>query len=648
MGISCRKPQHTSSDAVRDRVYYERVSMVLATTPLAVLAIVVAVVCLTLFLRPHVKGPLLLSWGTAMFCLAAVRQCVHIYFLRHGKQGECYKWGRLCVLFSMLTGLGWGSCTLLFVPFLPLQEHLILTLVNVAYLAGALTSLFPLPAAFAWLFYPIIIPLCGMLFNIPGKTGLLLGIMLIVFTLFVASAARRLYRQLALTLSLRFSNEDLVLQLQKEKETTLELNRSLEAENRERALQSQKLEVALAEADTANRAKTVFLANMSHDIRTPMTSITGIIQLVLNSKIDKQQRRLLTDVKVAADGLLGLLNDILDFSKIEAGQLLIEKQLFNLPTVLDNIFTMMNHIAMEKGLLLQLDTGPPGALPVTLIGDELRLRQILTNLVGNGIKFTKEGRVGLEVKVISTAGNMVTLRFIVKDTGVGIPTDQQEKIFEGFAQVDSSISRRFGGSGLGLTISRQLVEMMQGKMWCESKEGCGSVFCVELEFERASQEPEPFADKAQPRLSSGLKVLLVEDNSANRNLCRMLLEQDKHVVVEAENGQYALESLAEQRFDLVLMDVQMPEMDGLTATRIIRAIQSGTDLREFKLSPQLEEPLLEKLGGTSHLPIIAMTANAMTGDREKCIAAGMDNYLTKPFDPEQIRKVIRGVSKRTD
>lgn len=644
--MSSRKSQQTSSDAVRDRVYYERVSMVLATTPLAVLAIVVAVVCLTSLLIPYIQGPLLFSWVAAMLCLAAVRQGVYLRFLRQGKQDESYKWGRLCVLFSLLTGLGWGSSILFFIPSLPVQEHLILTLVCVAYLAGALTSLFPLPAAFAWLFYPIIIPLCGMLFNIPGRPGLLMGIMLIVFTLFVASAAQRLYRQLALTLSLRFSNEDLVLQLQKEKETTLQLNRSLEAENRERALQSKKLEVALAEADTANRAKTVFLANMSHDIRTPMTSITGIVQLVLNSKIDKQQHQLLSDVKVAANGLLGLLNDILDFSKIEAGQLLIEKQPFNLPAALDNIFSMMNHIAMEKGLQLLLDTGQPEGLPVMVIGDELRLRQILTNLVGNGIKFTKEGTVGLVVEVTSTAGERVTLHFIVKDTGVGIPIEQQEKIFAGFSQADSSISRRFGGSGLGLTISRQLVEMMEGRMWCESTEGRGSVFHVELEFERTSQEPESLAGKAQPQLVSGLRVLLVEDNPANRNLCRMLLEQDKHDVVEAENGQFALESLAEQRFDLVLMDVQMPEMDGLTTTRIIRAIQSGTDRREFKLSQRLEEALLAKWGGTSHLPIIAMTANAMTGDREKCIAAGMDNYLTKPFDPEQIRAVIRGVYDR--
>ncbi len=376
---------------------------------------------------------------------------------------------------------------------------------------------------------------------------------------------------------------------------------------------------ALTEAEASNRARVAFLANVSHELRTPMNAIIGLTADTLDSPLADDQRDNLAAAYAAALGLLALLNDLLDFSKIEAEALRLDPQPFALRELAEAQATTFGPEARRKGLALrvELDT----ALPQRVVGDRGRLNQVLTNLVGNAMKFTHEGSVELRVRPGARTGRVA---FAVVDTGIGVAPEAQQRIFRPFEQADGSTSRRYGGTGLGLAIVSQLVRQMGGEVGLESELGRGSTFAFEIDLPAADAVPEPAPTSRETGAAArrGLRVLLVDDNPVNLKLAARLLEREGHAPTLAGDGRQALEALAAEPFDIVLMDVQMPVMDGLEATAELRRREAGSGRR---------------------VPVIALTAHAFPEDRTRCLAAGMDGYLAKPLGREQLRAALEEV-----
>ncbi len=399
-----------------------------------------------------------------------------------------------------------------------------------------------------------------------------------------------------------------------------------------------KLRRAKEEADAASRAKSVFLANMSHEIRTPMNVILGMNRLALESAISPVQQGYLDTVQQSSESLLYLLNDILDYSKIEAGRVRLEKLPFDLEAVLKEVVKTFSAKTREKGL--ELSYRLPSGQHTSLVGDENRLRQILINLVGNAVKFTDAGAIRIAVEESAQDENEVLLQFSVKDTGIGVPTDVQDAIFDQFTQADSRMSEKFGGTGLGLAICKMLTELSGGKIWVESEPGEGSAFYFTARYSKCDPGSvrSKTSDCSEKVCLPSLDVLVVEDNRLNRNLARIVLEKAGHSVICAGNGVEALENLSSNRYDVILMDVRMPKLNGIETTRLIRNCEKEVDI--FSMSHQaLLTRVQKKIRGT-RTPIIAMTAHAMSDDRGICIAAGMDDHVTKPFKFEDMLKVI--------
>ena len=382
------------------------------------------------------------------------------------------------------------------------------------------------------------------------------------------------------------------------------------------------LKQARAVAESASRTKSDFLASMSHEIRTPMNAIMGIADLLAKTNLSAEQDKYVQIFRRAGDNLLNLINDILDLSKVEASQLELERTGFSLTDHLEKVTEMVAARALEKGLLLVVDVARD--VPADLVGDPTRLRQVLLNLLGNAVKFTESGSVALHVTVEQEEFTPPALRFAVTDTGIGIPSDKLGRVFERFTQADTSTTRRFGGSGLGLTISKRLVELMGGRIWVESSLGKGSRFSFVAPFEiwdEADRPAEELIGVGPEAPMPALRILLAEDSPDNCTITLAYLESTPYSVDIAETGAIACEMFAAGDYDLVLMDRQMPVMDGLTATRKIRAF--------------------EKANGRRSIPILALTASALKGDREMCMAAGCTAFLTKPIKQAVLLRAIK-------
>ena len=397
------------------------------------------------------------------------------------------------------------------------------------------------------------------------------------------------------------------------------------------------LDRARQAAEAASTAKSQFLANMSHEIRTPMNGVLGMLQLVLESTLESKQRDRLETAYRSAQSLLILLNDILEFSKLEAGRVELERQAFSLANVVEDIGALFEPQCRRKHIALVCDI--EDRVGAAYLGDAHRIRQVINNLVGNAVKFTTHGEVRIELRLTGEDPAGDGLRIDIRDTGIGIPEDRIGQLFKQFSQLDASTSRRFGGTGLGLAISAQLAQLMGGSLVVRSSAGEGSTFSLLLSLPRSGTET--IADLTDRTLSSNspattastvdpvqrgsafarARVLLVEDNLVNRTLAVAMLELYELEIDCADNGHEALGRLGASRYDLVLMDCQMPELDGYEATRRWRQQESQR--------------------GLAPVPIIALTANAMHGDRETCLAAGMNDYLAKPFTREALTEALQ-------
>ena len=402
------------------------------------------------------------------------------------------------------------------------------------------------------------------------------------------------------------------------------LGRPLVIHIQQRREAERKLDEARHAAEAANLAKSEFLANMSHEIRTPMNGILGFTSILLGSELTGKQRNFLDMIKISANRLMALINDILDLSKIEAGKLALFEEPFRVRPAMDHLLRSQEVVAAEKGL--RLDWQVAADVPDELVGDVGRLSQIITNLVGNGIKFTESGEVAVYVTLDNRAGESVLLHFSVRDTGCGVSEDRQEAIFETFTQEDGSTTRRYGGTGLGLSICRQLAQMMGGSIWMHNNAATGAGdggaifhFTVRLRCSKGGLQADVHDAKADAAPAT-LHVLLAEDEYVSRVLAEEMLTGQGWRVTAVENGREALAAIEAGGVDLLMTDVQMPEMDGYVLTAAIRA--------------------REKEKGGRRLPIIAMTAHAMAGDREKCLAAGMDDYVSKPVQAEELMGAV--------
>ncbi len=595
----------------------------------------------------------LLVWDICLVVISLVRFFLVQQFEKaEDRDAQILQWRQRFLLGTTVAGIVWGAGGLFLFPSASIAHQVFLAFFLGGMVAGGVAVLSSVLRAFLCFGIPILLPITLRLLLEGNEISLGMGLLLLCFFAVLVVTARHLYASIIESLSLRLTNLALV----------------------------ERLSIAKEQAEEASRVKSQFLANMSHEIRTPLNGIIGMTELLRHSHLDEKQQRFAKTLQHSGEVLLRVINDILDFSKIEAGKLDLEHIVFNLRETVEEVVTLLTEQAYRKGIVLECNIHHE--VPSFVVGDPHRLCQILTNLLGNAIKFTHQGKITLQVSsselLVSSSETKEAspvlqpetrnqkletcmLRFSIGDTGIGIAPEAQARLFQPFTQADGSATRQYGGTGLGLAIVKQLVAMMHGEISVESTPGAGSTFSFTARFmlhstqnsEEQSARPlsqgqreltEQSAHDNHPSVATA-RILLVEDNPVNQEVAQAILEILGYHIDISTTGREAVSAVFRTTYDLILMDCQMPEMDGYEATRIIREREKQFSVLSLQSSvsddaSQRTSLITDNRQPTFRIPIIAMTANAMTGDRERCLAAGMDDYISKPFTQEQIAKIL--------
>ena len=596
----------------KQAVYEKQVGLIYHSLPFSLLTTAVVAALLFWFLRNSVDQRALVTWAVLMGGVLFLRSVIAGFYFFQAKQGSV-NFRLYDILFAvgiMLVGACWGSAGIWLYALADQGSRFLIMVVLIGLSAGSFGLLaYRLPMFLLYINF-ILLPFIVGVNLVEESQKISVSLAIVVYIFFLSASARR------------FSGNTKKMLILQEEAVSRENN----------------LKEAWKEAERASQAKSDFLANVSHEIRTPMNSIIGLNRiLAMETDLTPQQLYYTKTIQNSADSLLGLLNNVLDLAKVEAGQLTLESHPFVLQKIVDEAVQTVQLMAEEKGLELSCSYDPQ--LPEVVEGDSLRLRQILLNLLSNGVKFTERG--GVAVRVCADKQEVNSLSFAVEDSGIGIAPDKMDHIFDSFSQADSSVTRKYGGSGMGLAICKKLCTLMGGSIDVKSVLGHGSTFVLSLVLPPvvgSQLEGNGVSAQGKTEVLTGLNILLVEDNKVNRDVARLFLAHDGHHVSEAVNGLQALQVLAEKSFDVILMDIQMPVMDGIETSRIIRSCERG----DKEMSSDIPDGLAARLLG-SYVPIIALTAHAMDSDMRQCLDIGMDAYLTKPLQPSLLNQTLADV-----